>query len=882
MADITLVKISALPAAEQIGAEDLLPVVQEGATKAVAYGVIKDDIANELAPDATLSEAGKAADAKAVGDALALKADKAELTAEVSRIDAALNTKVNNTTYTAEVERIDDAIATKADAAATTAALATKANANDVNAALATKANTDDVTAALALKADTATVNAGLSLKADKTELTAGLATKQNVLTFDSTPTQGSTNPVTSGGIYQAIPALDETLTVAGDAADAKITGEAITELKNDLGDVNNTLLTGASVTKRLAWENGAIDTTTGEDSTSAPAKNTRCSFFEVQANTFKIVITAEHRFMLFYYDENGAFKTKTAWKTATSEFNNTHAKYRILFQKVPNTNITVDEAYSDCYVSVEPDWVTDINALSADLDETDARLSAHIETSTKEINENKLKSINHWNIGNSDKVVTPTYDGSGEATHPSIVFAGVNGYLGYKWWLGITPYPASQDEFEDPQILVSNDGITFDYFPGCPNPLDKLSAEDIASGAHNCDIDICLVNDTMYCFWLYAPGDGAGHPDHNNSILYERHTTDGVNWSVKRAILTNSEFETDHHFFASPAFVYEPDSTKWKMWFVSDVKVDGNDRVWYTECASDFSGWSEPITVSFGSNVLVKIWHLDVIKTATKYELVGCGYQLADGYSDGWNHQRLFFSSSSNGLTWENLREFMHRRDSQTAWDNKSLYRPSFCYDNRGNCHLFYGASTLGYSGTTERDAAWGIGHAVGANPTAVVGLKANGEKMNAITLLSGSMILDRVLNKPIWRNAGNLMWIAPTGREIDNYWTNYNYIGMTWEQGGISTTDGTDVNDAGFTKQIRTRLFNSLYPLLQISIATGYRAMLFKYTNGAYQSRTSWITETTTVTNEFMSYRLMITPTDSSTLSAANGDNVCKVYEQ
>lgn len=184
MADITLVKISALPAAEQIGAEDLLPVVQEGATKAVAYGVIKDDIAEELAPDATLSEAGKAADAKAVGDALALKADKTELTAEVSRIDAAL---------------------------------ATKANANDVNAALATKANADDVTAALALKADTATVNteleakvdtdtvnAALALKADKTELTAGLATKQNVLTFDTEPTDGSTNPVTSGGVYSA------------------------------------------------------------------------------------------------------------------------------------------------------------------------------------------------------------------------------------------------------------------------------------------------------------------------------------------------------------------------------------------------------------------------------------------------------------------------------------------------------------------------------------------------------------------------------------------------------------------------------------------------------------------------------------------------------
>lgn len=36
----------------------------------------------------------------------------------------------------------------------------------------------------------------------------SGLASKQNKLTFDSTPTSGSSNPVTSGGVYSAINAL--------------------------------------------------------------------------------------------------------------------------------------------------------------------------------------------------------------------------------------------------------------------------------------------------------------------------------------------------------------------------------------------------------------------------------------------------------------------------------------------------------------------------------------------------------------------------------------------------------------------------------------------------------------------------------------------------
>lgn len=745
----------------------------------------------------------------------------------------------------------------------------------------------------------------------------------------------------TSGGPFQATSIItDTTLAVAGEAADAKATGDAIaaaktavlnamapaystsatyavgdyvnhngsiyrcttaistaeswtaghwtavvlgadlasqvSDLKTQLSNDYDAIAQAEKLNLNLVWRQGAINTTTGDDSDTAPAKNIRCDYFTANSYYLNFHYISGKRYKVFKYDENGLAE-QTGWLTADYGFQNTFLKYRIMVNS--DNAISPDDSFVTAYIT--PKWTDDISRLNTRLDTTDATLSATTTSLRNAINEKGAKLLNRWNIGNSDKVVTPTYDGSGEATHPSIVFTN-DGFCGYKWWLGITPYPGSQDEFEDPQILVSNDGITFDYFPGCPNPLDKLTAADIASGAHNCDIDLCLVDDTMYCFWLYAPGDGAGHPDHNSSILYERHTTDGVNWSEKNAILTNSEFETDHHFFASPAFVYEPDSEKWKMWFVSDVKVDGNDRVWYTECASDFTGWTEPVTVSFGNNVLVKIWHLDVIKTASRYELVGCGYQLIDGYTDGWNHQRLFFTYSPDGLYWGNLREFMHRRDSQTAWDNKSLYRPSFCYDNRGNCHLFYGASTLGYSGTTEKDAAWGIGHAVGANPTAVVGLRTNGEKINAITLSGGSMILDRILNKPLWRNAGNLMWIDYNGREIDNYWTDYNYIGMTWEQGGINTTDGTDVNDTSFTKQIRTRLFNSLYPLLRISIASGYRAMLFKYVNGVYQSRTSWMTENTTVTNEFVSYRLMITPTDNSTLSAANGNTVCKVYEQ
>ena len=45
---------------------------------------------------------------------------------------------------------------------------------------------------------------AGLGEKAGQEAMTEALAAKQDALTFDTTPTEGSTNPVTSGGVKAA------------------------------------------------------------------------------------------------------------------------------------------------------------------------------------------------------------------------------------------------------------------------------------------------------------------------------------------------------------------------------------------------------------------------------------------------------------------------------------------------------------------------------------------------------------------------------------------------------------------------------------------------------------------------------------------------------
>lgn len=75
-------------------------------------------------------------------------------------------------------------------------------------------------------------VDTELSTKADtsttytKTEVDTALANKQNTLTFDNAPTQNSTNPVTSGGVYSSL----------GSKADASTTYTK-TEVDNALSD---------------------------------------------------------------------------------------------------------------------------------------------------------------------------------------------------------------------------------------------------------------------------------------------------------------------------------------------------------------------------------------------------------------------------------------------------------------------------------------------------------------------------------------------------------------------------------------------------------------------------------------------------------------------
>ena len=109
-------------------------------------------------------------------------------------------------------------------------------------------------------------------------------------------------------------PPIDTSLTVAGAAADAKVTGEEITDLKSAIS-TNDTVLT-------LAWSQGGIDTSAGTDYDS----NTRIRSDFIDATQMRDIVISladesARKIAIYRYDANKGFLSYTAWM---------HYRYRI------------------------------------------------------------------------------------------------------------------------------------------------------------------------------------------------------------------------------------------------------------------------------------------------------------------------------------------------------------------------------------------------------------------------------------------------------------------------------------------------------------------------------------------------------------------------
>lgn len=277
--------------------------------------------------------------------------------------------------------------------------------------------------------------------------------------------------------------------------------------------------------------------------------------------------------------------------------------------------------------------------------------------------------------------LTVPTHDGSGSVTHPSIYYAP-DGFKGFKYWMAFTPYPGGNDAHEDPNIVVSNDGVTWSVPGGLVNPLDDQPGKTI----YNSDTHLTLgPGGALVLTWRTVDNTDSGR-----NTYYQRTSTDGVTWTPKRVIMSPSP-GARHSSIVSPALYW--DGSKWTMWAISSLPSPNELVRWTTtDTQPTPESWGEPTVCNLGVIPADRDpWHVDIQKVGSGFMGLLNDVRRGTAGVDG----DLYFMRSADGVKWELSPVPIVPKSSQL---HDSIYKSSFVALGSGeslSLELFYAAFT-------------------------------------------------------------------------------------------------------------------------------------------------------------------------------------------
>lgn len=234
-------------------------------------------------------------------------------------------------------------------------------------------------------------------------------------------------------------------------------------------------------------------------------------------------------------------------------------------------------------------------------------------------------------------RVIIPTPQAmDGESCHPSVLFFP-DKWNGYRYWMAMTPYPAGNDNHEDPCIVASQDGITWVVPVGQSNPIDDADGMP----AYNSDVDLKMgPENTLYLFWRFRDDTNVGAEEQ----MYYSTSTDGVTWAPKINFLQGDRLDRQ---LVSPSLIFE--DGKWTMYAVDIVPSPNLVVKMVSETAYPEMGWGATTLVTTGASTAGREpWHLYVLPFGGRYYMLRADCLLnLNGSSPN-----LQFLSSSDGNT--------------------------------------------------------------------------------------------------------------------------------------------------------------------------------------------------------------------------------------
>ena len=243
--------------------------------------------------------------------------------------------------------------------------------------------------------------------------------------------------------------------------------------------------------------------------------------------------------------------------------------------------------------------------------------------------------------LGKFFRLDIPTYDGSGQAVHPSLLMRSETP----RFILSFTPYTDTDDRVENPSVVISDDGLNFREEKKGLNPLVPAPEKD-----HNDDPDLFYSNGKYSILYLETM-----RPEKQSLILLE--SADRIHWK-KRILHTENLTGGKNCFMLSPTYI-EKDGISYLFYVNRDGEkgyqieyVTGKDI--YT---IDFSDRKKVYVAGFENLP----WHLDIIPAVPMKQGQGLYIMLLTIASGPEKNARytLRLARSCNLTEWELDPEF-------------------------------------------------------------------------------------------------------------------------------------------------------------------------------------------------------------------------------
>lgn len=286
------------------------------------------------------------------------------------------------------------------------------------------------------------------------------------------------------------------------------------------------------------------------------------------------------------------------------------------------------------------------------------------------------------WKVSQLD---TPTYDGSGQAVHPSVLYFA-SGWNGHKYWMCLTPYPEGNEDYENPSILVSEDGTTWTVPNGLTNPIVAQPA-----GGYNADGEIVMTANglTMWCLYKVSVG---GEID-----IRGKSSTDGVTWSAEVTIIDGTT-----NLDLSPAVVW--DGSQFVMYSTDYTSGADATSVFHRRTCATINGtWSAPsaCTMDAAYPAGEGAWHQDVIYEAGRF------WGLFN-----FTNKKDYLAYSDDGSAWTRTTNPVIDLTAD-RWDNAQIYRGSLIRKDATHFAVWYsanGTGTIWHIGYVEIEQTIGL----------------------------------------------------------------------------------------------------------------------------------------------------------------------------